>query len=146
MKVAVRLLWALTILAVPVLAASGELEVQAMTFCTSVEDRAPVGESAAFDSDVGRVYCFTKIVGADTTTSVFHVWYHGDEEMARVELAVNSGSWRTWSSKNILPSWTGTWRVEVQSGDGTVLHSADFTVRPPEPAKGPEPEPEPESD
>jgi hypothetical protein len=113
-------------------AAAGELDVETMAFCTSVEDRTPVGESAAFDNDVGLVYCFTKIVGAEEPTKVFHVWYHGDVEMAKVELPVNSVAWRTWSTKQILAPWTGAWRVDVQTADGTVLRSAEFAVRTPE--------------
>lgn len=130
MKVAALLVLTLSAIAVPGSAAAGELDVEAVTFCASVEDRAPVGEASAFGSDVGRVCCFTKIIGAEEPATVFHVWFHGDEEMARVELAVNSASWRTWSTKKVLASWTGLWRVEVQTEDGTVLESAEFTVRP----------------
>jgi hypothetical protein len=49
--------------------------------------------------------------------------------MARVSLRVAGPNWRTWSSKTILPEWTGEWRVDVVGPDGTVLRSVDFTVR-----------------
>jgi len=88
------------------------------------------------------VCCFTRIVGAEEPTKVSHVWFYGDEEMARVELAVNSASWRTWSSKKILESWMGSWRVEVQTGDGTVLESAELTIRAPVPLRSPDSEAE----
>ena len=114
-------------------AAQGEPGIEEMVFCTSVQDRAPVGESAAFDNDVGTVWCFTKIVGAELPDTVYHVWYYKDEEMARVALAVSSDSWRTWSSKRVLESWAGVWRVEVQTGDGTVLEAKEFAVRQPAP-------------
>jgi len=130
MKVSALLVLVMCALALPGSAADGELDVETIVFCTSVEDRAPVGESAAFDSDVAAVCCFTKIIGAEEPAPVFHVWFYGDEEMAKVELAVKSASWRTWSMKKVLPSWTGLWRVEVQTDDGTILESADFTVRP----------------
>ena len=130
MKVSALLVLALCAIALPGSAADGELDVEAIALCTSVEDRAPVGESAAFDYDVGVVCCFTKIIGAEEPATVFHVWFYGDDEMAKVELAVNSASWRAWSTKKVLASWTGSWRVEVQTEDGTVLESAEFTVRP----------------
>lgn len=130
MKRTVYLALIACVAAVPAVAAEAELEVDTLVFCTAVDDRVPVGEASAFDNDVGRVCCFTKIAGAQDSTTVFHVWYHGDDEMARVELAVNSASWRTWSTKRMLPSWTGAWRVEVQTKDGTVLESSDFTLRP----------------
>ncbi|MCX5752763.1 MAG: DUF2914 domain-containing protein, partial [Candidatus Krumholzibacteria bacterium] len=41
-----------------------------------------------------------------------------------------SASWRTWSSKKILPEWQGTWRVDVLAPDGEVLKSGSFAVKP----------------
>ena len=71
--------------------------------CTGIEERMPVGEAKVFAADVGKVYLWTKVFGATDSTVVYHVWYHGDKEMARVELKVKSNAWRTYSSKNILP-------------------------------------------
>lgn len=109
---------------------SGTLAVDEMTFCTAVQDRTPAGVDTAFASTVEVVYCFTKVVGAADTTAVTHVWYHGDREVARIELAVKGSPWRTWSSKKIAPEWQGNWRVDALSADGAVLKSAAFAVRP----------------
>ncbi len=95
---------------------------------TQVADRQPVDNVTSVPADVGRVYCWTRIVGAQGEVEVVHVWYHGDMEMARVPLRVGSDNWRTWSSKNIEPSWTGQWRVDVEAPDGTVIQSMSFTV------------------
>jgi Protein of unknown function (DUF2914) len=102
--------------------------VAEMVFCTSVQDRQPIGEADTFGDDVGSVTCFTRITGVDGESSVTHVWYHGDEEMGRVELPVRASTWRTWSAKTILPEATGQWRVDVLSAGGDVLKSATFTV------------------
>jgi len=102
--------------------------VAEIVFCTGVEDRQPTGEATSFGDDVGSVTCFTKITGVEGESSVTHVWYHGDEEMGRVELPVRSSMWRTWSTKTILPDATGDWRVDVLSAGGDVLKSATFTV------------------
>ena len=58
-----------------------------------------------------------------------HAWYHEGETRARVDLPVGSLSWRTWSSKRILPSWTGRWEVKVLDAEGTVLGAAAFEIR-----------------
>jgi len=108
---------------------AGTLEVVEVTFCTGVEERTPVGADTEFSNTVGRVWCFTKITGADDPTTVVHVWYFNDEEKARVDLAVNSNSWRTWSSKQVVETWTGQWRLEVESADGTVLKTAEFAIK-----------------
>ena len=99
-----------------------------MTFCTGVEKRAPIGAAEKFESDVGEVCCFTKIIGAEDPATIYHVWIYDNKEMAKVALAVNSAAWRTWSAKRVIESWTGDGRVEVQTADGTVLKSAGFTV------------------
>jgi hypothetical protein len=36
--------------------------------------------------------------------------------------------WRTRSSKRILSSWTGSWRVDIVGEDDVVLKSLDFTI------------------
>ena len=64
-------------------------------------------DSYTFEPDVGQVICFTRIVGATVPTQIIHAWYYEGETMAKVPLDVDSTDWRTYSSKNILPSWKG---------------------------------------
>ena len=106
-----------------------EISVVDLEVCTSVEDRIPVGVDTSFSGDVEKLYCFTKISSNQDEGSIFHVWVHNDKVMARVELSYRSKVWRTWSSKNIEPSWSGKWRVDVESSDGTVLGSKEFEIK-----------------
>lgn len=106
----------------------GGLGAEEMVFCAAVRDRTPVGVAESFPSDIARVYCFTRIVGAEDTVSVAHVWYFEDRQMARVDLTVKSSSWRTWSSKRMAPEWKGTWRVEVVESDTMVVASKEFVL------------------
>jgi len=76
----------------------------------------------------GRLYCFSQIDGATADTKVAHVWFYGTREMARVELPVRSSRWRTYSSKKILPQWTGDWRVQIVAADGRLLGELAFRV------------------
>jgi hypothetical protein len=92
------------------------------------EGREPLDESSQFPADIGQVACFTSIAGAPGETVIFHVWKRGKQEMARVELAVRASNWRTWSTKKILPEWTGDWTVEIQDADGKVLHTVRFNI------------------
>jgi hypothetical protein len=77
--------------------------------------------SIMVSDNIGRVYCWTTIIGARRDTAVEHVWYWRDREMARIRLQVHGARWRTWSSKEIPPGWTGKWRVEIVALDGTPL-------------------------
>ena len=105
-----------------------DITIEEMQICSSVEDRKPIGISTIFSADVDRVYCFTKLSSNLDTTSVSHVWYYNEKEMANIELKIKAKTWRTWSSKRILNNWTGNWRVDVLSPSGEVLATKDFVV------------------
>ncbi len=122
------------LLVIPAIGATAQetqgLTVEEMVFCTAVQDRAPSLPDTAFASTVEDVWCFVRVTGAADTTSITHVWYYNDRELSRIDLAVKSANWRTWSSKMILPDWQGTWRVDVLSAAGDVLKSGTFAIKP----------------
>lgn len=107
---------------------AGGLSVAGMVVTTAVRDRMPADTLSTVPADVGRVLLWTRVTGGSAGASVEHAWYRGDQEMARVPLEVGGSDWRTWSSKRILPSWTGRWRVEVRGPGGEVLETTSFTV------------------
>jgi len=104
------------------------INVDALSFCTAINERQPQDIASTFPPDVGRIYCFTKLSGADAPTTISHIWYFNDKEMARLDLKVNAKNWRTWSSKKIISQWTGSWRVDILSQNGQLLDSKEFTV------------------
>jgi len=106
-----------------------EVTLEDIQICTSVEDRVPVGVNTSFPGDVERLYCFTKISSNQDEGSIFHVWLHNDQVMARIELSTKAKTWRTWSTKKILPSWTGKWRVDIETPDGTLMGSKEFEIK-----------------
>ena len=92
-------------------------------------NRSPVSlDVSFFPADVGRLFCFSRLEGMTPPTTITHVWHYNEHEMARVELPVAASSWRTWSSKKILPAWQGEWLVQVLDADGNELDSVSFTV------------------
>ena len=109
--------------------AQESLAVEESTISRDVVDRMPVQPGATFTTDVGRLFCWTRITGAEGQTSVHHVWFLEDQEMADVELNVGAASWRTHSSKAIQAEWSGNWRVEVQDASGNVLETIRFSVQ-----------------
>lgn len=109
--------------------ASG-LEISVAAICKDVVEREPVDPGISFPASVGKLYCFTKVAGAQEPTSITHVWYFGSTKRASVELPVNSSSWRTYSSKIIQPHEVGAWHVEVLDSEGTVLKSLQFEITP----------------
>ena len=115
-------------ISIPAMAQEG-LAVEESTIARDVVDRMPVEPGATFTADVGRLFCWTRITGAEGSTSVRHVWFLEDQEMADVELNVGGSSWRTHSSKAIVPEWTGNWRVEVRDSSGNVLETIRFSIQ-----------------
>lgn len=104
------------------------LKVERIVVSTAVEERRPVGESDTFPDSVGTLFCYTEIRGMGDSTTVSHVWYHGEIRRADVQLNVWGYRWRTWSTKVIQEDWTGEWRVDVVSADGKILKSKRFRI------------------
>lgn len=104
------------------------IKIEKGVICQGVIERAPVGIGEVFAKETGKLYCFTHLVGAEPDSKIIHNWYYQDELKASVQLNVRSNDFRTWSSKTILPEWTGEWMVEILSADGTPLKSITFIV------------------
>jgi hypothetical protein len=122
-------LFVLSLFIFPTAAAmAADLQVEDAAVCTDVVDRQPVDSAVSFPASVGRLYCYTRIIGAQEPTQVVHVWYFGDVERARVTLSVNGSNWRTYSSKVIQANEIGSWRVEVLDADGNNLETVQFDV------------------
>jgi len=110
---------------VSIAAQAGGVSVEAV-LALGIEEREPVDTGSVFPADVGRVWLWTEVTGAEGQT-FSHVWSHGDNEWT-VELRIGADHWRTWSNKAIPPEWTGEWQVEVRDASGTLLRTVTFTV------------------
>ena len=53
------------------------LVLEEIQICTAVEDRQPSGVGTVFPDGLDKLYCFTKIGGAEAATYVYHVWCFG---------------------------------------------------------------------
>lgn len=95
---------------------------------SGIENQIPVDRIESYRADFGKLYCFTRIVGAQGDTEVTHVWYYQDDELARVTLPIRSSDWRTYSSKRFLPQWAGEWRVVVLDGDQVEIATIPFKL------------------
>jgi len=104
------------------------LVLEEIHICTVVEDRQPSGVGTVFPDDLDKIYCFTKIGGAEDITYVTHVWYFDNDEIARVQLPIKAISWRTWSSKK-LNMLLGNGHVEIVSESGDILGKAEFEIQ-----------------
>jgi len=103
-----------------------ELDVDISAICTGVSELEPVGTAVSFPVSVGKLFCYTRIIGAQTPNTISHVWFYGQAERARIDLSVKSSRWRTYSSKVIQPHEIGSWHVNVMDAEGNVLKVVQF--------------------
>jgi len=109
---------------------AGRLQIIDGVICLKISSLKCLGSNTQFLSDVGKLHCLTRIVGALNPISVTHVWYFGDKERLRVSLAVKSANWRTYSSKTIRSQEIGDWSVEVLGPLGEPLGLYKFEISP----------------
>jgi len=79
----------------------------------------------------GRLFFYTRIKSpADTT--IEHRWYHGNGLIQAVKLRIRANTgpgYRTYSRQTIGVERTGSWRVELRTEAGELLHEERFVVR-----------------
>ncbi|NIP73247.1 MAG: DUF2914 domain-containing protein [Gammaproteobacteria bacterium] len=99
------------------------------TFTTAIDNREPVDRLHSLGLEQGKIYYFTELrdLGGHTVT---HRWMYGGQVMAEVSFDVGGPRWRVWSSKDLVPGWSGEWTVEVVADDGQVLAEDSFEYAP----------------
>lgn len=104
------------------------ISVTEAAICEGIMEREPLAAGDLFPADISRLYCFTQIK-SEMETQITHAWYKGDAPVAEVPLKVGiSSGWRTFSSKNILTSQRGNWRVEILTEEGRLLKKIYFAI------------------
>ena len=95
-------------------------------FTIGIDNREPVimVDSISADS-YDSISFFTELNGM-TGETVTHQWMFDDKVMFEKSFEVGGDRWRVWTSKTLLPDWTGTWTVEVLNEDGSVLERKTF--------------------
>ena len=101
-------------------------EVARAMFTIGVDNREPVIMVDSINSSsYNSISFFTELkeLGGHNVT---HQWTFNDEVMFEKTFEVKGPRWRVWTSKTLIPSWTGSWTVNVLDDDRTVLASKSF--------------------
>ncbi len=117
--------WLLLFTIVTFAAQAGAIEVSRARFTSAIENREPVDEITTLDISHARIFFFSEIRNGQGQT-VTHRWLYKGKVMAEVSFDIKGPRWRVYSSKNLLPFWTGTWAVQVVNGNGEVLTEKRF--------------------
>ena len=101
-------------------------EVSRAMFTTAIEDREPVLMVESIDSSAYTSISFFTEFNDLSGHNVTHQWTHNDKVMFEKTFEVKADRWRVWTSKTLIPSWTGIWTVNVLDDDRSVLSSKSF--------------------
>ena len=95
-------------------------------FTIGIDNREPVIMVDSISSDsYTSISFFTELNGMSGKT-ITHQWVFDDRVMFEKSFEVNGDRWRIWTSKTLIPDWTGTWTVKVLNEDGSVLERKTF--------------------
>ena len=95
-------------------------------FTIGIDNREPVIMVDSIGSDAyNSISFFTELKDLSGHT-VTHQWIYKDKIMFEKKFDVAGARWRVWTSKTLLPGWTGTWTVKVLDDDRSVLETKSF--------------------
>ena len=101
-------------------------EVTRAMFTIGVDNREPVIQVDSIDSGSYRSITFFSELRDFTGHNITHQWTFDGEVKFEKTFEVKGPRWRVWTSKTLVPSWTGTWTVNVLDDDRSVLASNSF--------------------
>ncbi len=101
-------------------------EVTRALFTIGIDNREPVIMVDSIDSGSYTSISFFTELQDLTSHNVTHQWTFNDQVMFEKTFEVKGPRWRVWTSKTLIPSWTGSWTVNVLDEDRSVLTSKSF--------------------
>ncbi len=90
-----------------------------------IKDLEPVDTVAVLTSDRNRIIYFTEIHDMAGQT-VMHRWEYNGKIILEIPIKVGTSRWRAYSTKTLLPSWIGDWKVSVVDAAGGTLSVNTF--------------------
>lgn len=101
-------------------------EVSRAMFTIGVQDREPVLSVDSINSTAYQAISFFTELNDMSGHNVTHQWTFNDEVMFEKTFEVKGPRWRVWTSKTLVPDWTGSWTVNVLDDNRMVLSSRTF--------------------
>lgn len=96
-------------------------------FTRKIAEREPTENLENLTNENGQVKFFTELRDMSGQTAI-HRWQYDGKVVAEIEFKVKGPRWRVWSSKSIMPQWTGDWKVSVVNGAGEIISEKNLSV------------------
>ena len=101
-------------------------EVSRALFTIGIDNREPVIMVDSIDSSSYTSISFFTELNDLSGHNITHQWTHNDKIMFEKTFEVKGARWRVWTSKTLIPSWSGSWTVNVLDDDRSILTSKSF--------------------
>lgn len=101
-------------------------QVSRALFTIGVDNHEPVIKVDSIDSSSYTSISFFTELDDLSGQNITHQWTHNGKIMFEKTFVVKGSRWRVWTSKTLVPSWTGTWTVNVLDEEHSVLASESF--------------------
>ncbi len=101
-------------------------EVSRAVFTIGIDNREPVIIVDSIDSSSYTTISFFTELNDLSGHNITHQWTHNDKIMFEKTFEVKAARWRVWTSKTLVPAWTGSWTVNVLDDDRSILASNSF--------------------
>ena len=101
-------------------------EVSRALFTIGVDNREPVIQVDSINSSSYSSISFFTELNNMTGQTATHQWTFNDKVMFEKTFEIKAERWRVWTSKTLIPSWTGTWTVNVLDDNRAVVSSKSF--------------------
>jgi hypothetical protein len=101
-------------------------EVSRAQFTIGIDNREPVIMVDSIDSSAYKTISFFTELKDLAGQTVTHQWTYNDKVMFEKSFEIKAERWRVWTSKTLIPAWTGTWTVNVLDDDRKLLASKSF--------------------
>ncbi len=108
--------------------------VKRAQFTNGIDNREPIDRISRtlpnwdYSGGAKPIFFFTEVSGLGGRT-IYHRWELNGRVVSEIPFDVKSSvRWRVFSSKNIMPTMAGRWRVSVVDDLDNVLHSQGITL------------------
>ena len=104
-------------------------DVNRAQFTSQIENREPVDQLVSVPAEMQKAFYFTELLDFKGET-ITHQWMFQGQEMYRLSFEVKGPRWRVWSSKRMLPRWSGSWTVNVLDSNDHIIKHDSFVYLP----------------
>lgn len=104
------------------------LETAVVCLDIDMAKKEPLLPKGRFSKYIDVLYCFTEMSGK-MPDAIIHDWIFEDSEPYRQRVRLNGTETKVWTQMSMSPEKTGTWRVDIRTGSGQLLGSADFVLK-----------------